>query len=278
MVLSIRDLCAGYSGKTILQNVSFSVGKGELVSLVGPNGAGKSTLLKTIRGLLPALQGKIFLQGTDITKLSEGEFARRAGYLQQQMQVPFAYTVREIVQTGRYPYLHWWQQPGKQDEEIIRASLAYTGALEFLDRPVQELSGGQQQRVFLAKVLAQQTPILLLDEPATGLDLIYQEEIFRFCRGLCAAGRTIVMVVHELSLAARFSSRLFLLSKGKVLAEGKPEQVLTPELLTKAYGVPVAVEKNPLTGHMDIYTTGGGCQADRQEKLLATVLGREVTE
>lgn len=278
MVLSIRDLCAGYSGKTILQNVSFSVGKGELVSLVGPNGAGKSTLLKTIRGLLPALQGKIFLQGTDITKLSEGEFARRAGYLQQQMQVPFAYTVREIVQTGRYPYLHWWQQSGIKDEEIIRASLAYTGALEFLDRPVQELSGGQQQRVFLAKVLAQQTPVLLLDEPATGLDLIYQEEIFRFCRELCVAGRTIVMVVHELSLAARFSSRLLLLSQGTVLADGKPEQVLTPELLTKAYGASIAVTENPLTGHMDIYTTGSGRQDERRAKLLATVLGREVTE
>ena len=278
MVLSIRDLQAGYSGKTILHHVSFSVGKGELVSLVGPNGAGKSTLLKTIRGLLPVLPGKIFLQGTDITKLSEGEFARRAGYLQQQMQVPFAYTVREIVQTGRYPYLHWWQQPGKQDEKIIRASLAYTGALEFLDRPVQELSGGQQQRVFLAKVLAQQTPVLLLDEPATGLDLIYQEEIFRFCRELCAAGRTIVMVVHELSLAARFSSRLLLLSQGTVLADGKPEQVLTPELLTKAYGASIAVTENPLTGHMDIYTTGSGRQDERRAKLLATVLGREVTE
>lgn len=276
MVLKIQDLTAGYRSKAILEQISFSVGKGELVSLVGPNGAGKSTLLKTIRGLLPALSGKIILQGKEIKSFSERDFARQAGFLQQQTRVPFAYSVREVVRTGRYPYLQWWQQTGRKDEEIVRACLAYTGVLDFIDCPVQELSGGQRQRVFLAKVLAQQTPLLLLDEPATGLDLMYQEEIFRFCRELCQAGRTILMVVHELSLAARFSSRLILLANGRMLADGSPEEVINPELLTQAYGVPIEVKENPLTGHADIYTAA----QDRvhHEELLATILGREVAE
>ena len=139
------------------------------------------------------------------------------------------------------------------------------------------MSGGQRQRVLLAKVLAQQTPVLFLDEPATGLDIIYQEEIFRFCRDLCAAGKTVLLVAHELSLAARFCSRLLLVGHGKLLADGAPRDVLTDELLTRAYGAPVRVVENPLTHHAEVYTEA---KADGGEsaQLLSVILGRSEKE
>ena len=130
----------------------------------------------------------------------------------------------------------------------------YTGVARLANKPMQAMSGGQRQRVLLAKVLAQQTPLLFLDEPATGLDLVYQEEIFRFCRELCAAGKTVLMVVHELSLAARFCSRLLLIAKGKLTADGAPAEVMQESRLSMAYDVPIRVLENPLSGHADIFT------------------------
>ena len=152
--------------------------------------------------------------------------------------------------------------------------MAYTGVADMAEKPLQAMSGGQRQRVLLAKVLAQQTPVLFLDEPATGLDIIYQEEIFRFCRELCAAGKTVVLVAHELSLAARFCSRLLLVGRGALLADGLPREVLTADLLTHAYGAPVKVVENPLTKHAEVFTEAGK-DAGRKEHLLQVILGTE---
>ena len=193
-------------------------------------------------------------------------------YLQQHVEMTFAYTARDVVLSGRYPYLSWWSQEKAEDLAIAEACMAYTGVSELADKPLHAMSGGQRQRVLLAKVLAQQTPVLFLDEPATGLDLIYQEEIFRFCRELAAAGKTVLLVAHELSLAARFCSRLLLIAHGTLLADGAPQAVLTDELLTKAYGAPVRVVENPLTRHAEIYTEA----SDERENahLLSVILGR----
>ena len=155
--------------------------------------------------------------------------------------------------------------------------MAYTGVLSLAEQPVNALSGGQRQRVLLAKILAQQTSVLLLDEPAAGLDLMYQEEIFRFCQDLCAAGRTVLLVVHELGLAARFCSRLLLTANGQLLADGQPAEVLTETLLEQAYGVPVRVSSNPRTGHADIYTARDKADA-RQQQLLPVILGKDVID
>lgn len=155
--------------------------------------------------------------------------------------------------------------------------MAYTGVLSLAEQPVNALSGGQRQRVLLAKILAQQTSVLLLDEPAAGLDLMYQEEIFRFCQDLCAAGRTVLLVVHELGLAARFCSRLLLTANGQLLADGQPAEVLTETLLEQAYGVPVRVSSNPRTGHADIYTAKDKADA-RQQQLLPVILGKDVID
>ena len=263
---------AGYNGRVILENVSFSVGEGEIVGLIGPNGAGKSTLLKTLRGILPMLSGSAALMGDDINTLDAKEFARRAAYLQQRVEMTFDYTARDIVLAGRYPYLSWWSQERENDLAIAEACMAYTGVSELADNPLHAMSGGQRQRVLLAKVLAQQTPVLFLDEPATGLDIIYQEEIFRFCRELSAAGKTVLLVAHELSLAARFCSRLLLIGRGTLLADGVPKDVLTDGLLSQAYGTPVRVVENPLTRHAEVYTEPPPI-GEREKHLLNVILG-----
>ena len=263
---------AGYNGRVILENVSFSVGEGEIVGLIGPNGAGKSTLLKTLRGILPMLSGSAALMGDDINTLDAKEFARRAAYLQQRVEMTFDYTARDIVLAGRYPYLSWWSQEKAHDLAIAEACMAYTGVSDLADSPLHAMSGGQRQRVLLAKVLAQQTPVLFLDEPATGLDIIYQEEIFRFCRELSAAGKTVLLVAHELSLAARFCSRLLLIGRGTLLADGVPKDVLTDALLSQAYGAPVRVVENPLTRHAEVYTEPPPIR-EREKHLLNVILG-----
>lgn len=263
---------AGYNGRVILENVSFSVGEGEIVGLIGPNGAGKSTLLKTLRRILPMLSGSAALMGDDINTLDAKEFARRAAYLQQRVEMTFDYTARDIVLAGRYPYLSWWSQEREHDLAIAEACMAYTGVSELADNPLHAMSGGQRQRVLLAKVLAQQTPVLFLDEPATGLDIIYQEEIFRFCRELSAAGKTVLLVAHELSLAARFCSRLLLIGRGTLLADGAPKVVLTDALLSQAYGAPVRVVENPLTRHAEVYTEPPPI-GEREKHLLNVILG-----
>lgn len=274
-VLQADGLSVGYESRTVLTDVSFAVRPSELVGLIGANGAGKSTLLKTVRGLLAPLGGTVALLGTGIQSLSPRAFAQRAAYLSQQTEIPFGYTVRDIVMAGRYPYLGWWQREGGRDRALVDASLAYVGMTALADRPMQELSGGQRQRALFAKVLAQQTPVLLLDEPATGLDLMYQEELFRFCQDICAAGRTVLMVVHELGLAARFCSRLLLFGGGHLLADGTPADVLTPARLTAAYDAPIAVDALP-NGHYDVYVAKRPERRERQA-LLERLLDSQTT-
>ena len=218
------------------------------------------------------LSGAAALMGDDINMLDAKEFARRAAYLQQRVEMTFDYTARDIVLAGRYPYLSWWSQEREHDLAIAEACMAYTGVSDLADNPLHAMSGGQRQRVLLAKVLAQQTPVLFLDEPATGLDIIYQEEIFRFCRELSAAGKTVLLVAHELSLAARFCSRLLLIGRGTLLADGVPKDVLTDALLSQAYGAPVRVVENPLTRHAEVYTEPPPI-GEREKHLLNVILG-----
>lgn len=271
VLLNVRDLQAGYSGRQVLQEVSFRAGGGELIGLIGPNGAGKSTLLKSLRGLLPA-KGDIRVMGKSLPSYAPQDMAKVVAYLPQHSHVPFAFTVREVVLMGRAPHLRWWQREGEADRKIADAAMEYMAVADLADTALNTLSGGQRQRVLLAKVLAQQTPLLFLDEPASGLDLFYQEELFRFCRELCRAGRTILLVVHELALAARFCSRLLLLGGGKLLADGQPQEVLQPDLLSESYGVPVYVDFHPVTGHADVYTR----QPERETRLLPILLGGAV--
>ena len=270
-VITVNDLSAGYQNKSILNNVSFSVKRGEMIGIIGPNGAGKSTLLKTIRGLLPKQKGSIVLFETDIDALSERDFARNVAYLQQHVDVSFGYTGKELVMAGRYPYLEWWQGESADDETIVRQCMEYTGVWDLADTSVEQVSGGQKQRILLAKVLAQKTPILFLDEPTTGLDIVYQEEIFRFCETLCKAGKTVIMVAHEVNLAAKFCNRLLLVANGGILADGSPEEVLDAGHLSIAYNVPVKVIKNPNSGGIEITTLPSRAEEERKELLIKVI-------
>lgn len=267
-IIEVKKLSAGYDNKIILDEVGFTVKQGEMIGIIGANGAGKSTLLKTMRGMLPKINGNVLIFGKDVANFSERDFAQHVSYLQQQVEISFGYTGKELVLAGRYPYLKWWESESVEDEKIAELCMEYTGVLEFADRPITQLSGGQKQRVLLAKVLAQKTPVLFLDEPTTGLDIVYQEEIFKFCQALCKAGKTVLMVVHELNLAAKFCSRLLLIGEGQILADGAPLEVMDPGHLTKAYKVLVEVIRNPISGGIEITTRPLEEDRERKEFLI----------
>ena len=272
--LAAEGVKTGYGARVVLSEVAFELHPGEVMALLGPNGAGKSTLLKSAAGQLALQGGSIYLEGKDLQAYSGRERAACMALLFTERREPEFATAREVVEAGRYPYTGRFGTLREQDHAAVARAMAYVRTEELKERPFAELSDGQRQRVLLAKVLAQQTPVLFLDEPATGLDIIYQEEIFRFCRELCAAGKTVVLVAHELSLAARFCSRLLLIGRGALLADGLPREVLTAELLTRAYGAPIKVVENPLTNHAEVFTEAEK-GAGRKSHLLQVILGRE---
>ena len=266
-IIELKNLSIGYGNKSVLQDVNAKINKGEIVGIIGCNGAGKSTLLKTIRGLLPKQSGEILYFGRKLESFSEKELAREVAYLQQNVEVGFGYTGKDIVLAGRYPYMKWWKGESISDEELALKCMEYTGTKELAERPVNEVSGGQKQRILLAKVLAQQTPILFLDEPTTGLDMVYQEEIFRFRKAMAKMGKTILMVVHELNLAAKYCSRIILLGEGTVIADGRPDNVFTEKILSKAYNAPVRVIRSHNTNEIIEISTkedNGRCQRDKE--------------
>lgn len=266
-IIELKNLSIGYGNKSVLQDVNAKINKGEIVGIIGCNGAGKSTLLKTIRGLLSKQSGEILYFGRKVESFSEKELAREVAYLQQNVEVGFGYTGKDIVLAGRYPYMKWWKGESISDEELALKCMEYTGTKELAERPVNEVSGGQKQRILLAKVLAQQTPILFLDEPTTGLDMVYQEEIFRFSKALAEMGKTILMVVHELNLAAKYCSRIILLGEGTVIADGRPDNVFTEKILSKAYNAPVRVIRSHNTNEIIEISTkedNGRCQRDKE--------------
>lgn len=270
-VIKVNNLDIGYGVRCVIKNVNFSLTKGEMVGIIGSNGAGKSTLLKTIRGLLPKQKGEVSYLGKPLEAYKDKELATKVAYLQQHVEVGFGYTGKDIVMAGRYPYMKWWERESKEDERLALDCMAYTDTADLADRPVTEVSGGQKQRILIAKVLAQQTPIIFLDEPTTGLDMVYQEEIFRFAQALAGIGKTVLMVVHELNLAAKYCQRILLLGEGCLLADGKPEDVFTEELLSRAYKADVKVERNPLNNNLEISTRVGQCNQEKEAALLKRI-------
>lgn len=257
-IIDIRHIQVGYGQKTVIGDVTLTAGHGELIGILGPNGSGKSTLLKSLCGLLPYSKGEVLLFGRSLLSMSERDRARQVAYMQQEVQVSFGITALDAVLTGRYPYLHWWQNESPADYAIARQYMSFAGVGDLAQRPLHELSGGERQRVMLAKALAQETPLLFLDEPTASLDLSYQEEIFRYCQQICREGKTVLIVVHDIRLAVKFCSRLILLSAGGILADGLPSQVVTPEHLYQAFGLQSAVYENYISGQLDIHTYDRG--------------------
>lgn len=272
-VLQVEKLQIGYGSRCVLKEASFSIGKGEIVGIIGCNGAGKSTLLKTIRGLLPKQGGSVSYFGKPLEEYQDKELATKIAYLQQHVELGFGYTGKDIVMAGRYPYMKWWERESEADEKLALACMAYTGTADLADRPINEVSGGQKQRILIAKVLAQQTPIIFLDEPTTGLDMVYQEEIFRFAKALAGQGKTVLMVVHELNLASKYCSRILLLGEGTLLADGAPQAVFTEELLSRAYKADICVERDEVNHNLHITTRMSQEAKNREAALLQKICG-----
>lgn len=246
-MLSIESLHVSYGSRDVLHGISLQVHSGEVLALIGPNGAGKSTLIRAASGVIPVKQGTVKTNGVDLLKLSPGQRARSLAVVPQAVSLPPAFSAWETVLLGRTPYLNFLGQVSTNDEELARMALAKVDGLELAGRRVGELSGGEQQRVLLARALAQSTPILLLDEPTSNLDLHYQASFMELICSLAKKDNLAVLVaIHDLNLAALYSGRVALLVAGRIQAVGRPSAVITPDNVSAAYHQPVQVISHPL--------------------------------
>ncbi len=248
-MLKIKSLTVSYNGNEILKKISMTIAPGEIFALVGPNGAGKSTLIKTISGVLTPKSGSIYIDRLDIATLNSTQRARHLAVVPQARELPGAYTVYDTVLLGRTPYLGWLGQAGEKDHALVRLAMNRTQTSSLAERRISQLSGGEQQRVLLARALAQNTPIMLLDEPTTHLDLEHQTNLLNLvCQLASEQDLTVLMVLHDLNLAALYASRVAVLVSGRIQAQGTPLEVLTPQTLTSVYNVPVNVISHPEYG------------------------------
>ncbi len=235
--LSATQIAVVRGNHTILSNASFSVESGELVGLIGPNGAGKTTLLRTLIGLLPVTRGKVQFDNVELTTTNRFQFANKIAYLEQNSRSFWPLAVEHLVMLGRMPHLGQWQRPSKRDWEIVDKAMKACDVEKFYSRPVTTLSGGEQARVMLARTLATEPEILIADEPVAGLDPAHQLDVMEKLRNMVNRKAGVVVVMHDLTLAARYCDRLFLLYQGEVAAEGPVSTVLTEETLGRCYGI-----------------------------------------
>jgi ABC-type cobalamin/Fe3+-siderophores transport system ATPase subunit len=239
----------GYDRRTVSTDLSLAIPDGSFTVIVGANGCGKSTLLRGLARLLNPTAGTVHLDGRDIHRYPPKEVARRLGLLPQAPVAPDGITVADLVSRGRYPHQNLLRQWSAADEVAVRDALAATDTTDLAQRMLDELSGGQRQRVWLAMALAQQTEILLLDEPTTFLDIAHQVEVLDLCSSLRSdRGYTLVAVLHDLNLACRYATHLVAMKDGAIRAEGTPEQVITAEIVEDVYGLPCRVIDDPETG------------------------------
>jgi ABC-type cobalamin/Fe3+-siderophores transport system ATPase subunit len=258
-VLRIDNLSVNYGSRRVLQGVSLGVDSGQVVALVGPNGAGKSTLIRAVSGVAPILGGEVRVEGKLLSEMSPMERARYLSVVPQARSLPPAFTVHESVLMGRTPHLGWLGRTGPRDRARVHYALEHTHMLELAERYIGELSGGEQQRVLLARALAQDTPVMLLDEPTTHLDLQHRETLIQLIRDLAVNKQlAVLMVLHDLNLAGLYADRVVLLVEGQVEASGTPLEVLTETNLSRVYHMRVRVIAHPEYGSPLILPDGGG--------------------
>jgi ABC-type cobalamin/Fe3+-siderophores transport system ATPase subunit len=249
MSLSAHDITVGYDGRTISEELSVELPAGRFTAIIGPNACGKSTLLRALSRLLKPRAGQVLLDGRDIHSLPAKEVARRLGLLPQSSTAPDGISVAELVARGRFPHQRLLRQWTAADEAAVAGAMAATGVTELSGEPVDTLSGGQRQRVWVAMVLAQSTPIVLLDEPTTFLDIAHQIELLELCARLNREqGTTMVAVLHDLNQAARYADQVIVMKAGRIVAQGPPPAVVTAELIGDVFGLACRIIDDPETG------------------------------
>lgn len=254
--LRVQDATIGYDKRVISESLSVSIPDESFTVIVGPNACGKSTLLRGLSRLLKPTQGEVLLDGADIHSLKAREVARRLGLLPQSSIAPDGITVADLVARGRYPYQKLIRQWTQNDEDAVAEAMAATNVTHLSGRLVDELSGGQRQRVWVAMALAQDTSILLLDEPTTFLDITHQIELLELFTDLNHAGRTMVAVLHDLNHAARYGTHLIAMRDGQVAAEGPPSDIVTAELVEEVFDLKSIVVPDPITGTPSVIPRG----------------------
>ncbi|MEU7475199.1 ABC transporter ATP-binding protein [Lentzea sp. NPDC042327] len=247
--LEATSLSVGYGERLVVDSLDLAVLGGTVTAVIGPNGCGKSTLLRALGRLLPARSGAVLLDGKAIDSMPTREVARVLGMLPQAPSAPEGLTVADLVARGRHPHQSWYRQWSSDDAAAVDAALEMTGISDLADRTVDELSGGQRQRAWISMALAQGTDLLLLDEPTTYLDLAHQIDVLDLVQELHASmGRTIVMVLHDLNLAARYADHVVAMRGGRIVAQGTPAEVLTEEMLLEVFGLDARVVEDPVAG------------------------------
>lgn len=245
-------LAFSYGSHRVIDAVSLTLGHGEMVGVIGPNGSGKSTLLRLLTGVLPPSHGVVRLNGRPLTEYSRRAIGRTIAVVPQETLIEFPFSVTEVVLMGRSPHLGGFAFEGDRDLQVARAAMQRTGVLEFADRCIHELSGGERQRVILARALAQEAAVLLLDEPAAFLDIRHAVEIYDLLHDLQREGASILTVLHDLNLAALYCDRLALLKAGRLVQVGTPAEVITYRVLTEVYETEVYVDTNDITGAVNV--------------------------
>ncbi len=268
-LLKITGLDFQINNVNILKDISLKADRGEFIGLIGPNGAGKTTLMKCINGIYRG-DGCIELDGLDTVTMDAREAASKVAMLHQDTSVTFPFKVLDIVLTGRYHKLGRFKPESAEDYAAARKYMGYTDTLKMENRMINTLSGGERQRVLFAKALAQETDLILLDEPSASLDIAYEEQIFKYSADLCSNGKTVIAAVHDLKTAVRYCSRLILMKDGRIIADGPPESVITQDNLRLAYGVNALVYRNRITGLVDFHLSGGN---DTRRGMKVHVIG-----
>lgn len=238
-MIEIKNLSCSYNGKQVLDDISLTVPDGRLTVLLGLNGSGKSTLLKTVLGLTEGREGKVYIDGEDADTLSPKQIARKIAYLSQSRTTPNIQASRMVLH-GRFPWLSYPRRYSEKDYEIVNKALAYVGAEELKHEKLTELSGGQVQKIYIAMALAQDTPVLFMDEPTTFLDVPHQLKLMSIARSLADDGKAVVLILHDLCLALRCADEIILLDNGRVAAQAAPEGIYESGIIEKVFGVKIS--------------------------------------